>query len=254
MSGAISGAFSIFLEYKYHHRKSRYPIPESISSALNTTKENMINVANNNTNNNNNSDEKENNSMSMTVTEQISSLPLTSSFPPAATSSSASKAISHVWHSLQYRYGNRIIDNIFELLNNEQGSIGCSSAVYSLCAFDFALTLDHSTKIVRKLYQKWWLKHANVLISQRERIALAFDLLSIYSGLKRIQMDVQYLMIDNSSRHKKMDHWIVQSQDQIGHSSHVGGFVNGLLVYLLWRSYKKYKEKQRRNSRGHRLG
>jgi hypothetical protein len=25
-------------------------------------------------------------------------------------------------------------------------------------------------------------------------------------------------------------------------------------VYLLWRSYKKYKEKQRRNSRGHRLG
>ena len=142
-------------------------------------------------------------------------------------------------NTLQY-YGNKVIDSTFEFVNDSRGMVGCSSSVYALYAFDFVLTIDRSKRRFYKLFRKYVLRDDTIIISQNEKLYTLFDLISLYSGLKRIQHDLEYLWFDKFHR-SKIDHIIVASPDNIAHSSHVGGFLAGMFVFAIWKLYSKYK-------------
>lgn len=136
-------------------------------------------------------------------------------------------------------YGNKAIDKSFELINDSRGMVGCSSSVYALYAFDFALTIDRSKRRFYKFWRKYVLGDDTIIISQNEKMYTFFDIISLYMGIKRIQSDLEYLWYDKLSR-SKVDHLIVGSPDNIAHSSHVGGFLAGLFVFGCWKLYSKY--------------
>jgi len=141
-------------------------------------------------------------------------------------------------------YGNKVIDRTFQVVNEAQGMVGCSSAVYALYAFDFAITIDRAKDTLYKLWRRFILRDDSVYISQEEQIYTIYDIITIYGGIKRIQSDVEYMWLDKKSR-SKVEHMIVASPDNIAHCSHIGGFVGGLITFGLWKAYQKRRYKLR---------
>eukprot|EP00485_Elphidium_margaritaceum_P020145 CAMPEP_0202725214 /NCGR_PEP_ID=MMETSP1385-20130828/180168_1 /ASSEMBLY_ACC=CAM_ASM_000861 /TAXON_ID=933848 /ORGANISM="Elphidium margaritaceum" /LENGTH=208 /DNA_ID=CAMNT_0049391167 /DNA_START=154 /DNA_END=777 /DNA_ORIENTATION=+ len=134
---------------------------------------------------------------------------------------------------VQY-YGNKVIDATFELLNDSIAMVGCSSAVYALYAFDFALTFDRSKKRLARFWRKYVYNDETVLFTESDIMFTVFDMVSLFSAIKRIQHDIEFLWFDNKHR-TKSDHLMVASPDNIAHGSHIGGFLSGLLSYSLWK-------------------
>eukprot|EP01084_Bolivina_argentea_P211062 359089_1 len=154
-----------------------------------------------------------------------------------------------LWNKLtepMKNYGNKMIDKSFDIINESRGMVGCSSSVYALYAFDFALTIDLSKQRFAKLWRKFINGDNTVVITQQEKLYALFDLLSLYSSIKRIQSDLKYLIDDKLNR-SKIDHLIVASPDNIAHASHTGGFVAGLIAFTFWKTYQKYKYYNRYN-------
>ena len=141
--------------------------------------------------------------------------------------------------TVQY-YGNKMIDSAFEIVNDSRGMVGCSSSVYALYAFDFALTIDRSKKRFYRLWRKYVLGDEAIALSQNEKLHTFLDIILFYIRVKRIQNDLEYLWYDKLHR-SKIDHIIVASPDNIAHSSHVGGFFAGMVVFGFWKLYVKYK-------------
>eukprot|EP01083_Nonionella_stella_P083493 230909_1 len=141
-------------------------------------------------------------------------------------------------HDMVQHYGNKLIDKSFEIVNESQGMVGCSASVYALYAFDFALTIDRSKKRFAKYWQKYVLGDYTVDITQNETLCTLYDMVSLYTGVKRIQSDLEYLWHDKVNR-SKIDHLIVASPDNIAHGSHIGGFIAGLITFGLWKLYTK---------------
>lgn len=152
------------------------------------------------------------------------------------------KVTAPINDTVQY-YGNKVIDSAFEIVNDSRGMVGCSSSVYALYAFDFALTIDRSKRRFYKLFRKYILRDDTIIISQNEKLYTLFDLISLWTGIKRIQTDLEYLWYDKMHR-SKMDHIIIASPDNIAHSSHVGGFFAGMFVFAIWKLYIKYRYNQ----------
>jgi len=73
------------------------------------------------------------------------------------------------------------------------------------------------------------------------------DLFSFYGDIQRIRFDVNYLFSD-MQRDSKLEHLSSASYDMVAHSAHVGGFLGGLgmfLIYKVWqRVVRKYGSRQ----------
>merc|ERR1712228_585964 len=137
-------------------------------------------------------------------------------------------------------YGNKVIDRSFAIVNESRGMVGCSSSVYALYALDFCLCIDRSKKRLKKFWKKYIMQDSSIEITQSEAIHTFFDMLSLYTGIERIRYDLEYLWKDKLNR-TKIDHLIVASPDNIAHSSHIGGFIAGLMTFCAWKAYRRWK-------------
>ena len=83
-------------------------------------------------------------------------------------------------------------------------------------------------------------------LSQGEKLRLLANILSLYIDIQRISSDFRSVWQD-TRRGSKLDHVVGRSYDGIAHSSHIGGFMAGLTVYLMYRQCLRWYYRRQMN-------